>query len=107
MMPPREGRRPRFSPLFTQVRGSGILRSSPCSTQRLEADSLMINTAFGGCSEAFTPVTMPVVLVARKEMHREGHRGTGQREDRGRAQSLPANLPHISRLCNAVHPGWL
>jgi hypothetical protein len=28
MMPPGEGRRPRFSPLFTEVRGRGILRSS-------------------------------------------------------------------------------
>src|SRR5215208_6965842 len=28
MMPPGEGRRPRFSPLFTRVRGRGILRTS-------------------------------------------------------------------------------
>src|SRR5215203_1059647 len=89
------------------VRGRRILRSSPCSTQELEVNTLVINTAFGGCSEALTSVTMPVVLVARKEMHHEGHGATGQGEDRALAHSLPANLPHISRLCNAARPGWL
>src|ERR687890_1703529 len=65
-----------------------------------------INTAFEGCSEVLTPVTMLIVLVARKEMQREGHSCTGRR-DRALAHSLPANLSHISRLSNAAHPGWL
>jgi hypothetical protein len=38
------------------------------------------NGAFEGCGEALTPVTILVVLVARKEMHRERDGGTGQRD---------------------------
>jgi hypothetical protein len=65
-----------------------------------------INTTFEGWSEVLTPVTILVVLVAGEEMHREGFGGTDQ-GDRGLAHSLPANLPHISRLCPTAHPGWL
>src|SRR5215212_10368896 len=66
----------------------------------------LILTRVRGCGEVLTPVTMLVVFVARKEMHREGCGGTAH-GDRALAQSLPAYLPHISGLCSAAHPGWL